>query len=66
MRLERLLSRLTDSFLDETARVRAASVLEMIGTDEARQELEELAKGPPDERLTKEAKAALQRMNGRP
>ncbi len=62
LRLERLLSRLTDPFSEETARVRAASVLEMIGTDEARQALEELAKGPPDERLTKEAKAALQRM----
>ncbi len=46
--------------------MRAASVLETIGTDDARQVLADLAKGPPDSRLTKEAKAALQRMNVRP
>ncbi len=61
-RLEGLLGRLTDAFSEETARVRAAAVLETIGTIEARQALEDLAKGPPDSRLTKEAKAALQRM----
>ncbi|HVS38814.1 MAG TPA: hypothetical protein VMS17_24875 [Gemmataceae bacterium] len=61
-RLELLLSRLTDSFSEETARIRAVSVLETIGTDEARQVLEETAKGPTDQRLSREAKAALQRM----
>jgi HEAT repeat protein len=61
-RLERLLARLTDAFSEETARVRAVAVLETIGTDDARQALEELVKGPADERLTKEAKASLLRM----
>ncbi len=65
-RLDALLSRLTDAFSEETARLRAASVLEEIGTDEARQLLEELAKGPPDSRLTREAKASLQRLSARP
>jgi HEAT repeat protein len=42
--------------------LRAVEVLEGIGTDEARQVLEELAKGPPDARLIQEAKAALGRL----
>jgi WD40 domain-containing protein len=39
--------------------VRGVRVLETIGGKEARAALEELAKGPPDALLTKEAKAAL-------
>jgi hypothetical protein len=40
--------------------VRAVRVLEMIGTKEARAALEEMARGPADDRVTKEAKAALE------
>ncbi len=65
-RLEVLLGRLADSFSEDAARLGAVSVLETIGTDEARRVLEDVAKGPPDTRLTREAKAALQRMNVRP
>ena len=65
-RLEALLGRLTDHFSEDEAKLGAVSVLEAIGTAEARQALEEVAKGPPDVRLTREAKAALQRMNTQP
>jgi hypothetical protein len=40
--------------------VRAVRVLEMIGTKGARTVLEEMARGPADDRVTKEAKAALE------
>ena len=63
-RLETLLLRLKDAPSDDTAKVRAVQVLETIGTDDARQVLESLTKGRPDARLTTEAKAALQRLNG--
>jgi hypothetical protein len=39
--------------------VRAVRVLEMIGTKEARATIEEMARGPADDRVTKEARAAL-------
>jgi hypothetical protein len=39
-------------------------LLERIGTPEARLVLETLGKGDPDARLTREAKAALQRLHG--
>jgi RNA polymerase sigma factor (sigma-70 family) len=42
--------------------LRAVRVLEKIGTPEARQLLEELAKGAPSARLTVAAKAALERL----
>ena len=41
---------------------RALAVLERIGSDDARQVLDGLAKGDPDARLTQEAKAALERL----
>jgi WD40 repeat protein len=42
-------------------RLRAVEVLERIGTAPARKVLEELAKGAPNARLTREAKASLER-----
>jgi WD40 repeat protein len=42
--------------------VRAVEVLEAIGTAEARRHLEELAAGAPEARLTREARAALDRL----
>ncbi len=42
--------------------LRAVEVLEHIGTPEAQQILESLAKGAPDARLTQEAKASLDRL----
>jgi WD40 repeat protein len=42
--------------------MRALEVLEHIATPEAREALEALAKGPPDAKLTREAKAILQRL----
>ncbi len=62
-RLENLLARLKDTPNEETAKVRAVQVLETIGVGEARTFLESLAKGPPDSRVTKEAKASLQRLS---
>jgi hypothetical protein len=41
--------------------LRAMEVLEQIGAPEARQALEELAKGPADSPLVRQAKAALGR-----
>src|SRR6185437_1799147 len=46
--------------------LRAIRILELIATPEARQVLEGLAKGVPDARLTRSAKAALQRLTRRP
>jgi hypothetical protein len=42
--------------------LRAIEVLERLGTPEARQALETLAKGVPEARLTQEAKASLERL----
>jgi hypothetical protein len=65
-RLEGLLARLKDAPSEETAKVRAVQVLETIATDEARQLLDNLAKGAPDGDVTKAAKAALQRWGPKP
>jgi WD40 repeat protein len=46
--------------------LRAVRVLEQIGTPEARQVLESLAKGAPAARLTREAKVSLERLAKRP
>ena len=45
--------------------LRGVAVLEDIGTSEARRLLQELAKGAPEARLTREAKAALRRLDFR-
>jgi WD40 repeat protein len=66
IRLRSLLAKLKDAPDEETAKVRAVQVLETIGSGEARAFLETLAKGLPDSRVTKEAKASLQRLNARP
>src|SRR5262249_34931086 len=59
-----LLKRLSGPVVDpETLRaVRAVAVLEDVGTADARRVLDALAKGEPDARLTREAKAALRRL----
>jgi hypothetical protein len=44
---------------------RAAGVLERVGSAEARRVLQALAQGPPQARLTREAKAALNRLSKR-
>jgi RNA polymerase sigma factor (sigma-70 family) len=46
--------------------LRAVAVLEDVATPEARQVLETLAKGEPEVRLTREAKASLERLARRP
>jgi hypothetical protein len=46
--------------------LRAVEVLELIGTDEVREMLGTLARGIPEARLTREAKASLQRLARRP
>jgi WD40 repeat protein len=46
--------------------LRAVEVLEHIGSPDAQQVLQALAKGAPDARLTQEAKASLERLNPRP
>jgi WD40 repeat protein len=47
---------------EQLRQVRAAEVLERIGTKAAREVLEGLAQGAPDAKLTKEARASLDRM----
>jgi RNA polymerase sigma factor (sigma-70 family) len=61
-RLEDLIKRL-DQPSDELRALRALRVLEMIDTAEARQLIDTLAQGAADARLTREAKAALRRLD---
>jgi hypothetical protein len=63
-RVEGLLEELNRHVLtgDERRSLRAVEVLERVGTAEARRVLEALARGTPDARLTREAKAALTRL----
>jgi hypothetical protein len=66
-RLEELLEEL-EGFPNrpEQMRVdRALEVLEHLGTAEARALLRELSEGAPESRLTREAKASLQRLSRR-
>jgi RNA polymerase sigma factor (sigma-70 family) len=66
-RLERLLKRLDEKALPgEILRdIRAVEVLEYLGTAETRALLRDLAGGAPGARLTREARAALQRLGQR-
>ena len=46
--------------------LRAVAILERIRTPEAQKQLDELASGVPDARLTREAAAAVARLKGGP
>jgi hypothetical protein len=63
-RADSLLAKLDDGIpgADELRELRGLEALEMMGTAEAREVIEGLAKGDPTARLTREAKAALQRL----
>jgi uncharacterized membrane protein YphA (DoxX/SURF4 family) len=64
-RVERLLDRLVVPPSGDALRaLRAVEVLEMVGTEEARRVLREAARGAPEARLTREAKASLGRLGG--
>jgi len=67
-RVERLLQKLEGpvTALEQLRHLRSIEVLEHIGTPAARQVLEGLANGAPEARLTREAKASLQRLTKRP
>jgi hypothetical protein len=65
-RLDALLQRLVVPSGDRLGELRAVEVLERIGTREAEHLLKKLAKGAPEARLTREAKASLQRLAKRP
>ncbi len=61
-RLEGIVAKLAIPAGERLQRLRAAEVLERIGTPGARQVLETLASGISESRLTQEAKAALRRL----
>jgi hypothetical protein len=63
-RIERLLGKLAYPLKSPKAirELRAVEVLEHIGTEQARQVLQALAKGAPGSRLTEEARASLERL----
>jgi hypothetical protein len=66
-RIERLLAAPRTVWSPEQLRaLRAVEVLEQIGNTESRRALEALAKGAPEARLTREAKASLDRIARRP
>jgi WD40 repeat protein len=66
-RTEGLLRKVTAPVTGEALRaLRAVEVLERAGTAEARQVLEALAAGAPDAALTRDARAALERLGRRP
>jgi RNA polymerase sigma factor (sigma-70 family) len=66
-RVEELLSQTKVLHAGEVVRgVRAVEALEHIGTPDARELLQALANGAPEARLTREAKAALERLANRP
>lgn len=61
-RVERLLRKLDELTPDQRRAVRAVEVLEELATPEARKFLAKLAGGMPEARLTREARAAVQRL----
>jgi len=66
-RIEEILDSLNRRPSGETLRqLRAVELLELIGSDAARELLETLARGLPDARLTREAQATLERLARRP
>jgi hypothetical protein len=66
-RVERLFEKLAGfiSLPEAMGQLRAVEVLEHLGTAEAQVVLKELARGAPEARLTREAKAALKRLGTR-
>lgn len=66
-RVEQLLKRLDNPFLSpqRLRMIRALEVLENAGTPEARRLLERFARGAPESRLAREARASLERLAGR-
>jgi WD40 repeat protein len=64
-RLEQLLEKIEGPVTDpeQLRGLRAVEILEHIGTSEAREVLQTLAKGAPETRLTQEAKGSLQRLD---
>lgn len=67
-RIEQMLAKLQGpiTLLKQARGLRAVEVLEHVGSPEARQVLENLAKGAPEGWLTQEAKASLDRLARRP
>jgi WD40 repeat protein len=67
-RLEQLLGKLDGPVTapEQVRGLRVVEVLEHVATPEARQLLQELARGTPEARLTREARAALGRLAKRP
>jgi hypothetical protein len=64
--VEKLAARCAPAGTPERLRaLRAVEVLEYVGTAEARRLLETLAEGAPEARLTREAKASLERLSRR-
>jgi WD40 repeat protein len=63
LRVERLLSKLEVWSSEQLRGLRATTALETIASPEARELLRVLAKGAPEARLTREAKASLQRLS---
>lgn len=63
-RVDKLLTKITSrTYAPETLRgMRVVEVLELLGTPEAKQELERLCRGGANARLTREAQAALERL----
>ena len=61
----RLLEKMTSLSNEHLRHIRAVEALEYMATPEARKLLEDVAKGAPEARLTREAKAALDRLDRR-
>jgi WD40 repeat protein len=64
-RIEHLLERIPELTPRQLQRLRALTVVERIGTPEAREALGVLARGEPEARLTREAQDCLQRLKPR-